>query len=67
MLIVVEHRDVEELAQLLLDDEALGRLDVLEVDAAPALAEKPHAVDELVRVLGRYFEVDRVNVGKALE
>ena len=39
VLIVVEHRDVEQFAQPLLDDEALRRLDVLEIDAAPALAE----------------------------
>ena len=40
MLVVVEHRDVEQFLQPLLDDEALRRLDVFEVDAAPALAEK---------------------------
>ena len=34
VLVVVEHRDVHQLAQPLLDDEALRRLDVLEVDAA---------------------------------
>ena len=67
MLVIVEHRDVHQFAQLLLDDKALGRLDVLEVDAAPAGAEIFDAVDELFRVLGRDFEVDRVNVGEALE
>ena len=34
VLVVVEHRDLHALAQLRLDVEALGRLDVLEVDAA---------------------------------
>ena len=34
VLVVMEDRDVHELAQALLDDEALRRLDVLEVDAA---------------------------------
>ena len=48
-------------------DEALRRLDVLEVDAAPALAEKLDAIDDLVGVLGRDLEVDRVDVGEALE
>ena len=67
MLIVVEHRNVEQLAQPLLDDEALGRLDVLEIDAAPALAEKLDAVDELVGILGRDFEIDGIDVGEALE
>ena len=34
VLVVVKHRDVEQLAQPLLDDEALRRADVLEIDAA---------------------------------
>jgi hypothetical protein len=34
VLVVMEDRDVHQLAQALLDDEALRRLDVLEVDAA---------------------------------
>src|SRR5437588_32129 len=38
MLIVMEHRDIEQLAQALLDDEALRRANVLEIDSAPALA-----------------------------
>ena len=59
VLVIVEHRDIEQLAQPLLDDEALRRLDVLEVDAAPALAQKPDAVDEFVGVFGRDFEIDR--------
>ena len=67
VLVVVEHRDVEQLLQPLLDDEALRRLDVFEVDAAPALAEIADRVDELVRVLGVHFEIDRVDVGEALE
>jgi hypothetical protein len=67
VLVVVEDRDVEQLAQLLLDDEALGRLDVLEIDPAPALAQEPHAIDDLVGILRVDFEVDGVDVGKALE
>ena len=67
VLVVVEHRNVEQLAQPLLDDEALGRLDVFEVDAAPALAEELDAVDELVRILGVHFEIDGVDIGEALE
>ena len=67
VLVVVEHRDGHQLAQALLDDEALGRLDVLEVDAAEGRAEQAHAVDELVDVLGVDLEVDAVDVGEALE
>ena len=67
MLVVVEDRNVEQLAQPLLDDEAFRRLDVLEIDAAPALAEQLDAIDEFVRILGRDFEVDGIDVGEALE
>ena len=67
VLVVVEHRDVEQFPQALLDDEAFRRLDVFEIDAAPALAEQFHAIDDLVRILGRDFKVDGVDVGEALE
>ena len=39
VLVVVEDRDVHQLAQALLDDEAVRRLDVLEIDAAEGRAE----------------------------
>ena len=67
VLVVVEDRDVHQLAQALLDDEALGRLDVLEIDAAERRAEISHRVDEFVRVLRADLEVDRIDVGEALE
>ena len=67
VLVVMEHRDVEQLAQPLLDDETLRRLDVFEIDAAPAGAEIAHAIDELVGILGGDFQIDGVDVGKALE
>ena len=38
VLVVVEDRDVHQLAQPALDDEAVGRADVLEVDAAEGRA-----------------------------
>src|SRR6202043_920469 len=58
VLIVMKHRNIEQLAQLLLDDEAFGRLDVLEIDAAPALAKDLDAVDDLVGILRGDFEAD---------
>jgi hypothetical protein len=51
VLVVMEHRDVHELAQSALDDEAIGGADVLQVDAAEGGPEKAHRVDELVDVL----------------
>ena len=67
VLVVVEDRNVHQLAQALLDDEAFRRLDVLEVDAAEGGPRIAHAVDELVDVLGVDLEVDAVDVGEALE
>ena len=63
----MEDRNVHQLAQPLLDDEAFRRLDVLEVDAAEGRTEEAHAVDEFVGILGRDFEVDRIDIGEALE
>ena len=67
VLVVMEHRNVHQFAQPLLDDEALRRLDVFQVDAAEARAEIAHGVDEFLHVLGADFEVDAVHVGEALE
>jgi hypothetical protein len=53
VLVVVEDRDLHALAQLLLDVEALGRLDVLEVDAAEGGLERGDDVDQLVGVAAR--------------
>ena len=47
VLIVVEHRDLQPLAQLALDVEALGRLDVLQVDAAEGGLQAGDDVDQL--------------------
>ena len=63
----MEDRYVEQFAQLLFDDETLRRLNVLEIDAAPAGAEIADAVDELLGVFGGDFQVDRVDVGEPLE
>jgi len=67
VLVVVEDWNVEQLAQALLDDEALRRLDVLEVDAAEGRVQVAHAVDELVDVLGVDLEIETVDAGEALK
>ena len=63
----MEDRNVHQLAQALLDDEAFGRLDVFEIDAAEGGAEIAHAIDEGVDVPGVDLEVDGVDIGEALE
>ena len=67
VLIVMKDGDVHQFAQALFDDETVGRLDVLEVDAAEARTEIAHTVDEGVDVVRIDFEIDRVDVGEALE
>ncbi len=67
VLIVVHDRDVHAFPEGLLDDEAFRRADILEVDAAEARLHQRHRLDELVRILGGELEVDRVDVGEALE
>src|SRR5262249_32449234 len=67
VLVVVEHRDVEQLLELLLDDEAVGRLDVLQIDAAEGGAEVAHAVDDRLGIGRIDQDVDAVDVGEALE
>ena len=67
VLVVVEDRNVHEFAQPLLDDEAVRRLDVFQVDAAEGRAEIAHAIDEFVDILRIDLKVDRIDIGEALE
>ena len=67
VLVVVEDGDVEQLFELLLDDEAVRRLDVLQVDAAEAGAQIAHAIDDGIDVRSVDQDVDGVDVGEALE
>ena len=67
MLVVMKHRNVHEFAQPLLDDETVGRLDVLEIDAAERGPEITHRIDEGIDVAGVHFEIDRIDIGKSLE
>src|SRR5258707_7523057 len=67
MLVVVKNWDVKQLAKTLLDDEALRRLDIFEIDATEAGSQEAHTVDELVDVPCVDLKVDAVDVGEALE
>ncbi len=67
VLIVMEDRDLHGLLQPFFDMETFGRLDIFEVDPAKAGFQELHALDEELRVLGLEFQVDRVDVGEALE
>ena len=67
MLVVMEHRDVHPLLQRLFDQEAFGGGDVFEVDPAEARTEQFDRFDEPLRVRGVDLDVDRIDVGEALE
>jgi hypothetical protein len=67
VLVVVEHRDLHPLAQLALDDEALRRLDVLEVDAAEGRLERGDDVDQLVGIVLVDLDVEHIDAGELLE
>ncbi len=67
VLVVVEDGDLHALAQLLLDVEALGRLDVFKVDAAQRGFQRGDDVDELVRIVLGQFNVEHVDAGEFLE
>ena len=67
VLVVVEHGDLEALAELALDVETLGRLDVLEIDAAERRLERGDDVDQLVRIALVDLDVEAVDAGELLE
>ena len=67
VLVVMEHRDVHALAQLALDDEALRRLDVFQVDAAEGRLQAGDDVHQLVRVVLVDLDVEHVDAGELLE
>ena len=67
VLVVVEHRDVHGLLELLLDVEALRGLDVLQVDPAKGRLQELADLDDLIGVFRVDLDVEHVDVGKALE
>lgn len=67
VLVIVEDRDVELLAQAALDVKALRCLDVLKVDAAKRRSHELDGTDNLVDVLRVEADGDGINAGKALE
>jgi len=67
VLVVVEDGDLHPLAQLALDVEAVGCLDVLEVDAAEGGFERGDHFDQAIGVLLVDLDVEDVDVGELLE
>jgi hypothetical protein len=67
VLVVVEHRDLHALAQLALHVEAVGRLDVFEVDGAEGRLQRGNDVDQFGRVFFVDLDVEHVDAGELLE
>ncbi len=67
VLIVVEDRDVHLGAQLALDFETFGRLDVFEIDAAEGGLECRNGGDHIVDAGRVDFDIEDVDIGKFLE
>jgi hypothetical protein len=67
VLVVVEDGDVHALAQRVLDREARGCADVLEVDAAEGGLHRRDRLDERVGVVEVELDVEHVDVGEPLE
>src|SRR6185503_3565650 len=67
MLIVMEDGNLHRLPERLFDVEAVGRLDVLEVDAANRGLEELTKFYHVVGILGAYLEIEHVEVGELLE
>ena len=67
VLVVVHHGDVALLFKTTLDFEALGSLDVLEVDAAECRCYRFHHLDEFFGVFLIDFDIEAVDTGKYLE
>jgi hypothetical protein len=67
VLVVVHHGYVAFLLQTALDFEALGSLDVLEVDAAECRRYRFHHLDEFFGIFLVDFDIEAVDTGKYLE
>ncbi len=67
VLVVVEDRDVEPLPELALDVEAGRRGDVLQVDPAEVRRHAHDRVDDLLGILRRQAERERVDPGELRE
>ena len=67
VLVIVEYRNVADLFQTALDLKAARSGDVLEVDAAERAGDQLNGADDLVHILGRHTERERIHVSERLE
>ena len=67
VLVVMENRDLQTLAKLLLDDETFRRLDVFQIDPAKAWRQHRDGIDKFVGVMRVDLKVEAVDIGEFLE
>ena len=67
MLVVVQHRNVKQLAQALFNVETFGSFDVLKVYAAERGSECLYGVDDSFGLFVIYLNIEGINVGICLE
>ena len=67
VLVVVEDRDLHPRLEGLLDDEAVGGLDVLQVDPAEGGLQPGDGLDELLRVPFVDLDIEDIDIGELLE
>ncbi len=67
VLIVMENGDFHGAPQLFFDQETLRRLDVFEIDAAEGRLKHLTGTDYLAGIMGGEFDIENVNIRKALE
>ena len=67
VLVVMKHGNVHQLAQLLLNNEAIGCLYVFQINAAKARAHIFDRIDNLLRVLCIKLQINGIDIGKAFE
>src|SRR3546814_11457951 len=67
VLVVMEHGDVHSFAQRMLDHEAFGRLDILQIDAAEARLQQCDRVNKGVDILCIQFKVVSIDITDTLD
>src|ERR1700722_17779057 len=63
----MKYGDIDARGEAALDFEAAGRSDVLEVDTAEDRRDVDHRRDDLVDILGRETQWERIDVAELLE
>ena len=67
VLVIMENRDIELIAQFLLDNKAFRRANIFEINSAKCIPETLHAFDEFFGIFFFDLDVKTVYIRKAFE